>query len=382
MFASRLLRGINRTFSKGKDYYKILGVNKNADAAEIKKAFAKMAREYHPDRNTAANAKEKFAEVSEAYQTLSDDSKRKMYDAYGMSGDEQKQYASNGFGGAPDFSNFADFFSQGGMGGMGGFGGFEDFFSMGGQQGVKRTLRGSDVTILVEIEFLDAINGIKKEINYRVSDVCSSCKGSKCKPGSSPSNCTSCQGKGSTTMRQGPMIIQMACQPCNGTGTVIKSPCTACKAQGTAHKMTKEVAEIPKGINSGQTLRMSGKGNIGQMGGQRGDLIIKVNVKPDKYFRREEYNIVTDLSVTISQATLGTEIDVRTLNGVRKLKVPAGASHGLKIRIPGEGVTKLPPNEREKGDHYVVLSVVVPTRLTPEQKALYEQLRKLEEIQK
>lgn len=375
MLFRRLLRTSVHGFAKAKDYYNVLGLQKGASAADIKKAYVKLAREYHPDRNTAPNAKEKFTEVSEAYQTLSDDKKRAVYDSYGMGADEQKQYENTGFGGAPDFGNFADFFGNS----RGGFGNFEDFFSSGGEGKQRRSVRGADLMLNIEIDFMEAVNGVRKEVTFRVADVCQTCKGSKCKPGTSPTRCTACGGKGTLNLRQGPMFIQMGCSVCHETGTEIKSPCSACKATGVGQKTTREQIDIPRGINSGQSLRMSGKGSLNEGGGQRGDLIIKVNVKPDKYFRREEYNVVTDLMLTVSQAVLGTEAEVRTLTGTRKVRVNPSTSHGTKIRIPGEGIHKLAPNDREKGDHYVVVNVSIPTRLSTEQRRLYEQLKAIDE---
>lgn len=370
----------HRLFSKSKDYYKILGLKKSADQAEIKKAYVKLAKENHPDRNPSPNAKEKFSEISEAYQTLSDDKKRQVYDSYGIGADEQKQYENTGFGGAPDFGSFSDFFGGGRTSGFqGNFADFEDFFGMGGDSRGKRVSRGPDITLSLELDFFDAVNGISKDVSYRAMDLCGTCHGSKSKPGTSPTRCGSCGGKGVVTMRQGPMTIQIGCQACGGVGTVIKSPCGTCKGVGSVMQTMKEKITIPRGVNAGQVMRMSGKGGMGENGGPRGDLIIKVAIKPDKYFRREEYNVVTDLFLSVSQAVLGTEAEVRTLTGKRKVKVNAGTAHGSKIRLPGEGIQKLPPNDREKGDQYVVVNVTIPARLTNEQKALYEQLRSLEE---
>ena len=372
MFWKTLSRGAGRFFSKQKDYYSILGVTKSADSAEIKKAFAKLARELHPDRNPAPGAKEKFAEVSEAYQTLSDESKRKVYDSYNMGGSAQGGSAS-GFGGAPDFGNFSDFFGQGS-----GFSDFEDFFSAGGQRNQRKTLRGSDVNLSVELEFLEAVKGTKKEVSYKVTDECDTCKGSKCKPGTSASSCASCKGKGTTTVRQGPMTIQLTCKPCDGAGSVISSPCTACKGQGQVQKTAHESVDFPAGINTGQTVRVSGKGNAGQVANQKGDLIVKVSVRPDKYFRREDFNVVSDLVITISQAALGTEAEIKTLTGSKKVKIPQGVAHGARIRIPGEGIARMPPRENEKGDHFVVVNIAIPTKLSTTQRALYEELKNLD----
>lgn len=374
-------RGGARRFSKQKDYYQTLGLKKGASAAEIKKAYIKLAREYHPDKNSAPTAKERFTDVSEAYQTLSDEKKRSVYDSYGIGADEQKQYEAGGFGGQQDFSNFADFFS----GGKGGaqenlFKDFEDFFGGGGeaQKAAKRATRGADLVLSFELEFMDAVNGASRDISYKIVDVCGTCHGSKCKPGTAPAKCASCNGKGSVNFRQGPMVIQMGCSACGGAGSAIKSPCTACRGNGSSYKTVKEAVSVPKGVNAGQTLRLTGKGNLGENGGPRGDLLIKIAIKPDRYFRREDYNIVTDLQVSIAQAVLGFDTEVRTVSGARKIRVPAGTSHGAKVRLIGEGVPKLPPNDSERGDHFVVVQIAIPTKLSAEQREHFERLQALD----
>lgn len=370
-------RAVAGRFSKAKDYYQVLGLKKGATAADIKKAYVTLAREYHPDRNSAPNAKEKFTEISEAYQTLSDDKKRSVYDSYGLGADEQRQY-EGGFG-DQDFSGFADFFTGGKSGSQGAFRDFEDLFSMGGEQrAAKRASRGADIVLSFDLDFMDAINGATKEVVYKVVDTCATCQGAKCKPGTTPTKCASCGGKGSVNFRQGPMVVQMGCSACGGAGTVIKNPCSNCRGSGTAYKTAKESVNVPKGVNTGQTLRLTGKGSLGENGGPRGDLLIKVALKPDRYFRREEYNVLTDLQVTISQAVLGFDTEVRTVSGTRKIRVPAGTGHGAKLRLIGEGVPKLAPNDHERGDHFVVVQIAVPTKLSDEQRELFEKLREIE----
>lgn len=374
---------MRRAYSKKEDYYKTLGIAKGATQTEIKKAFAKLAREYHPDKNPAPEAKDKFAKITEAYSTLSDEKKRQIYDQYGMSSDEQKQYENAGFN--PGFDggfDFSDFFKaqQGGGGNPyeNIFRDFEDIF--GFESGAKSTRpqRGADIIMNLEIDFFDAVNGISKEVSYRMKDVCGTCSGSKCKPGTSPTKCHTCSGKGTVNYRQGPMQIQMACSSCKGSGSSIKHPCTNCKGTGVAMNTHKESINIPKGINNGQNLRVASKGNKGENGGASGDLIIKVSVRPDSYFRREGYDIYTDVSITIAQAVLGAKIEVRTLSGNRSVTVPPGTAHGSKIRLPGEGVTKLAPNQNQKGDHYVVFGVYIPSKLNSTERQIFEQLRSLE----
>jgi molecular chaperone DnaJ len=370
-----------RFFSSKQSFYDILGVPKGATQSEIKKAYAKLARELHPDKNTAADAKQKFSAINEAYQTLSDEKRRQVYDQTGMTGDEQKQYQSSGFDSSGGF-DFGDFFRQqtGGFEGGNPFGGafkdFEDIFM--GKDGGRATMRGADVVMNLEIDFMDAINGFTKEVSFRVKDTCATCKGSKCKPGTSTSKCSHCAGKGTMNVRQGPMVFTMECGYCNGQGSTIKSPCSACKGSGQGYATRTETIELPKGINTGQNVRVTGKGNKGDNGGPAGDLVFKVTIKPDPYFRRQDFDIYVDQPLTISQAVLGCRVDVRTLTGKKTINVPPGTIHGSKQRMPGEGVTKLAPNQHQKGDQYVVFSVVIPNTLTPEQKAIFEQLKNLE----
>lgn len=370
-----------QTFSSKKDYYEILGVPKGATQAEIKKAYVKLAREFHPDKNSAPDAKTKFSSINEAYTTLTDEKKRQVYDQTGMSSDEQKQYENSGFDPSGQGFDFSDFFKGSGNSGGSPFEGvFKDFEEVFGFEGgrANRPSRGADVVINIEIDFMDAINGVQKDVSYRIKDTCSSCKGSKCKTGTSPIKCSTCSGKGTVNFRQGPLQVQMGCSNCGGVGTMIKTPCSACKGSGVGYSTLKESLNVPKGINTGQNLRVSSKGNLGENGGQNGDLIIKVAVKSDPYFKRDDYDIYTELPLTISQAVLGIKLDVRTLNGKRTISVPPGTLHGSKLKLQGEGVTKLPPNNHSKGDQFVVFSVMIPSKLTPEQKNIFEELKKIE----
>ena len=370
---------INRLFSKKEDYYSILGVPKTATQTEIKKAFAKLAREFHPDKNHAPDAKEKFSKITEAYSTLSDEQKREVYNQTGMTGDEQKQYQNSGFDPNGAGFDFNDFFRQ-----SGGQGGFEDIFKefgnmFGGGSKSVRPSRGADIIVSLEIDFFEAINGCNKEVNYRVQDICGTCNGNKCKPGTSVEKCFTCSGTGTQTLRQGNFHIQTPCQSCQGEGTKIKNPCTLCKGTGIAGKNQKEKLTVPKGVNNAQSLRISGKGNKGEHGGPQGDLIVKLTVKQDNYYRREGYDIYTDISITIAQAVLGSVIEVRCLNGIKKVNIPTGTNSGKKIRLPNEGVTKLPPNHNQKGDHYIILNISIPSKLSDNERKIFEKLKEIEE---
>ena len=374
----RLTRQLLQPFSAGnKDYYSILGVPKDATKAQIKKAYAQKAREYHPDKNPSPDAKDKFADISEAYKTLGDENKRKVYDAYGTGADEQKQYGRGYDQGAGQ--GFQGFYNQGNMGGFENiFHDFEDIFGFNmGRQRTKRPVRGADIALNLELTFMEAAMGATKEVVYKVQAACDTCRGSKCKPGSSPQKCTACDGKGNTTYRQGPMIIQMTCDSCKGAGTTIKDPCTACKGIGLVYKQQRESIRVPAGIDNGKSLRLSGKGSPGENDGPPGDIIIRVMVRPDPYFKREGYDIYADVKLSIAQAVLGDTVEVRTIHGIKKITVPPGTYHGKKIKIPGEGIRKLESNQR--GDHYCVCDVYVPSVLTPEEKQIFERLRELDQ---
>lgn len=389
LLASPLFKTSVRYFHKSnsflaprKDLYEILGVSKGASQSEIKKAYYQLAQKYHPDKNPATNAKEQFAEISNAYETLSDDKKRKTYDQFGMTGDEQAQ-AGGGFGGGDPFSDF--FRGSGGPfgGGFGGYGGqgfdesmFEGIFG-GGRS--RHPTKGQDIRIRMDLGFEEAVRGTKKTINYDRISQCATCKGSKCAPGSSPVKCEVCGGKGHTHMRHGPMTIQMACNKCHGEGTIIKNPCKPCRGTGVSQITQKEEVTIPQGINTNQSLRVSGKGNASGNAGPTGDLIIEINVKPDPYYRREGYDIYTDTYLSISQAVLGGDLKVKTLYGDQTIHVKNGTQHGDKLKIPNKGVPHLPPNTNVKGDHYVVLKVTVPTTLTAPEEELYRKLAQTEQ---
>lgn len=379
---SRLNKNVIRQFSNKKSYYDVLGVPKAATQAEIKKAYGKLARELHPDKNPDPAARQKFTQVNEAYGTLIDEKKRQVYDQTGMTGDEQKQYGASGFDPNAEGFDFSDFFGGKATGQQGGFEGmfkdFEDIFGFdSGKQ--SKTKKGNDVIMNLEVSFMEAINGITKEVSYRVKDICSSCKGNKCKPGTTATKCQTCSGKGTVNFRQGPMQIQMGCQACNGVGSFIKNPCTPCKGTGSEYVTINQTVSIPKGINTGQNLRIIEKGNLGENTGKNGDLIIKIVVKPDPFFKRDGYDIYTEQSLTISQAVLGDQIEVRTLTGKKKVSIQPGTIHGSKQRLVGEGVTKLDQNSNSKGDQYVVFSVIIPTQLNPEQRKIFESLKAFED---
>ena len=381
MFARRLLRlRPSYFFSKGReDFYKVLGVNKSATKAEIKKAYSKLAQEFHPDKNPDPSAKDKFSKISEAYQTLNNPEKRENYDNYGMSADEQKEYSNqnggfdSGFGGFWDqqggFSSFENMFRD-----------FDDFFNFSEtQQKKSRSIKGSDVYVNLSISFLDAVNGSVREVSYKMKDTCQTCSGSGCKPGTNPVKCGNCKGKGNINYRQGPMNIQMTCGDCHGQGSTVKHYCGTCRGSGRDITLMKQSVNIPRGINTGQNLRLSQKGQPGENGGAKGDLIIRVTVKEDKVFRREGYDVHIDKELSITQAVLGTQVEINGLEGKKTVSIPPGISTGSRIKLANQGIRKLAPNQSQRGDFYVNVIVKIPKTLNPKQKKIFEELRDLEE---
>jgi len=245
--------------------------------------------------------------------------------------------------------------------------------------GGERAQRGSDILLNIEISFMDAVHGTKKDLLYEKKGQCPTCKGTKCKPGTQATVCAGCGGKGLINYRQGSMTVQMQCSKCRGSGNIIKNPCTTCRGQGVSTVQHKEDLHIPKGISNGQNLRMTGKGNMGGDNAPSGDLIIRVTVKPDPYFKREGFDIYTDGYITISQAVLGGAVEVRTLYGTQSVKFPKGTQQGQKFKLSAMGVPRINSDRGEKGDHYVIFKIVVPKTLNQKQLEIFKQLAMLEE---
>ncbi|CAG9612727.1 Chaperone protein DnaJ [Bacillus rhizoplanae] len=342
-----------------RDYYEVLGVSKGASKDEIKKAYRRLAKKYHPDVSTEENAIEKFKEVQEAYEVLSDDSKRAQYDQFGHADPNQ------GFGG----------FGGGDFGG--GFG-FEDIFSsfFGGGGGRRRDpnapRQGADLQYQVSLNFEEAISGKEMDIEIPTEDPCNTCSGSGAKPGTSKETCKHCSGTGQVSVEQntpfGRIVNRQACRQCSGTGQIIKEKCTTCHGSGKIRKHKKINVKIPAGIDNGQQIRVSGKGEAGANGGPAGDLYVVVRVREHEFFHREGDDIICEMPLTFAQAALGDEVEVPTVHGKVKLKIPAGTQTGTEFRLKGKGA----PNVRGygQGDQYVVVRVVTPTKLTSHQKEL------------
>jgi len=347
-----------------RDYYDILGVSRSASKEELKQAFRRLAREYHPDVNKAQDAEERFKEINEAFAVLSDDEKRAAYDRYGHAG-------VKGMGGMPDFSvdfgNFADI--------------FEEFFGMGGfgrsSRGSRRApRRGADLQQRVVLTFEESVFGVEKEIEITRDEVCSSCNGSAAEPGTTPARCSNCGGSGEVRqVRQtllGSMVQVATCPTCNGGGEVISSPCRTCNGRGVERKTRKKVVNIPAGVDTGNQIRMAGEGQPGQYGGPVGNLFLLIEVKPHQYFRRKENDILLDLNINVAQAVLGAEVEVPTVDGSETLKINSGIQPGKVLRMRGKGVPHLRGNGR--GDQLVVVNVEIPKNLTAEQRRLFEEL--------
>lgn len=346
-----------------RDYYEILGIPRNASAEDIKSAFRKLARQYHPDVSKEANAEEKFKEINEAYGVLSDPEKRRRYDQYGRAGLGE-------MGGMPDYAtmDFSDIFEEI----LGGFG----FGMGGGGSRTRRPHRGRDLQLQVVLTFEEAIFGVEKTIEFTKNEVCSACHGSGAAPGTTPQRCQTCGGRGEVRqVRQtifGSMMQSGPCPTCNGRGEVITTPCPTCHGQGVERKTVRKVVSIPAGVDTGTQIRLAGEGEPGVLGGPQGNLYLLISVQPHKFFKRRGNDILLNLDVNIAQAVLGAEVEVPTVDGKEKLKIPAGTQPGRVFQIRGRGVPYLRKSGR--GDQHVIINIEIPAKLTKEQRDLFEKL--------
>lgn len=354
-----------------RDYYEVLGVPKNASREEIKKAYRKLAMEYHPDRNKSPGAEEKFKEVSEAYGVLSDDAKRQQYDAFGHEGIDQRYTREDIF----RTINFEDIFGDLGFG----FGDlFSTFFGAPRRRGPRR---GEDLQYNLEIALEQAFRGVQTTIQVPRSETCWKCSGTGAKPGTSPRACRECNGTGqrSSTKRTpfGSFTSIATCHACKGEGKIIDSPCPECHGIGRVQRSRKIEIKIPPGVDTGSQLRIAGAGEAGERGAPPGDLYVAIYVKPHEIFHREGSDIVVEQPVSFAQAALGDEIEVPTLDGRVKLKVPSGTQSGTIFRLRGRGMPSL--NGGRRGDELVRVSVVVPTKLSKRQEELLREFARHEE---
>lgn len=350
-----------------RDYYEVLGVSKTATEDEIKKAYRSLAKKYHPDVCKDADASEKFKEVQEAYEVLSDPQKREQYNQFGHEGPNMGGFGSGGF-----------------SSGFGGFGGFEDIFSSmfgGGRSRGQTQSRGNNINTSITITFEEACFGCKKEISLTKYDTCNSCSGTGAQSKSDVEVCSRCHGTGRVVVEQntifGRMQTESVCPNCGGKGKVIKNKCTSCGGTGRVRNTSKIVVNIPGGIDNEQVIKMTGQGEASANGGPSGDLYIEVRVKDHDLFERDGLDIYLEMPITFSQAALGASIEVPTIEGKVSLKIPAGTQTGTKFRLNGRGIK----NSRtdQKGNQYVIVKLITPTKLSQEQKELFTKLGKTNE---
>lgn len=340
------------------EYYDRLGVSKDASQDEIKRAYRKMSKKYHPDINKEPGAEEKYKKVQEAYETLSDDQKRAAYDQYGPDG-------ANGFGGQGGF---------GGFDGGAGFGGFEDIFSSffggGATRNPNAPRQGDDLQYRVNLSFEEAIFGAEKEVHYNREATCKTCSGSGAKPGTSPVTCGRCHGQGvinvDTQTPLGMMRRQVTCDVCHGAGQEIKEPCQTCHGTGHEKQSHKVSVKIPAGVETGQQIRLAGQGEAGFNGGPYGDLFVIINVNPSDKFTRDGSTIYYTLNISFVQAALGDTVEVPTVHGNVEMTIPAGTQTGKTFRLKGKGAPRL--RGGSQGDQHVTVKIVTPTKLNDAQK--------------
>ncbi|MCG3418655.1 molecular chaperone DnaJ [Oceanobacillus jordanicus] len=341
-----------------RDYYDVLGVSKEAPKEEIKKAYRKLARKYHPDVNKEADASEKFKEAKEAYEVLSNEQKRAQYDQFGHADPQGQGFGGFG-GGAQDFGGFGDIFDM--------------FFGGGGRRrDPNAPQQGADLQYTMVLDFKEAIFGKETDITIPKEENCDTCDGSGAKPGTKTKTCSHCNGSGQLNMEQntpfGRVVNKRVCNYCSGTGKIIPEKCNTCGGNGKVKKHKKIHITIPAGIDEGQQIRVSGKGEAGVNGGPPGDLYVVVQVRRDEFFEREGDHIFCELPLTFAQAALGDEVEVPTVHGNVMLKIPAGTQTGKTFRMKGKGA----PNVRGygQGDQHIKVKIVTPTKLTEKQKEL------------
>jgi molecular chaperone DnaJ len=350
-----------------RDYYEVLGVARSASKEEIKKAFRNLARTYHPDVNKEPGAEERFKEINEAYEVLSDDEKRMRYDRFGHAGvggmGSAGPYGAAGFGGFEDI--------------------FEDFFSsfVGRQSSARRGPRkGGDVRVNVTIDFIEAAFGVERTLEFQRLETCEVCNGLGTEKGHAPVTCPECGGTGEVRqVRQtfvGNVVRVAPCPRCGGKGTIITHPCRSCGGSGRKRKLVKLPVNIPAGVHDGLTIQIRGEGDVGETGGPSGDLIVVVSVREHEYFNRKDFDVIYDLKLNVAQAALGAKVTVPTIDGDVELTIPPGTQTGKVFRLRGKGIPRLRSDGSNsgRGDQLVYVQVVIPTKLTDRQRHLFEEL--------
>jgi molecular chaperone DnaJ len=343
-----------------RDYYEILGVQRGASPEEIKQAFRKLARQYHPDVSKETNAEDRFKEINEAYTVLSDQQKRAQYDRYGHAG------LGGMGGGAQDFNvNVNDI--------------FEELFGMGGgRRGSNRNAphRGRDLQMPISLTFTEAIFGTEKEIQFEREETCATCRGSGAEPGTKSRKCETCNGQGEIRQMRQAFIVQMVetvtCPKCQGRGQIIEKYCHTCSGRGLERKRVHKKVSIPAGVDNGMQIRLPGEGGPGSNGGPAGNLFLVVDVQAHEYFKRRGEDIMLDLDINIAQAALGADIEVPTVDGNEKLNIPAGTQPGKMFKLRGKGVPRV--HQSGRGDQRVIINVDIPKKLSAEQRELFEKL--------
>lgn len=341
-----------------KDYYEVLGVERGASEGDIKKAFRKLARQYHPDVNPGdKEAEAKFKEINEAYEVLSDTQKKAQYDQFGHAAFGQGAEGGAGFGGfgGADFSGFGDIF---------------DMFFGGGGQRRRGPAKGNDLRYNLDLTFEEAAFGLEKDINIPRAERCGKCEGTGAAPGTSPKTCPNCNGSGQVQYTQstpfGRFVQSRVCDQCHGDGRIVESPCPECHGQGQVRKTRQIHIKIPGGVDNGSRVRVTGEGEPGERGGPNGDLYVFIKVKPHKIYEREGNDVITELKISFPQAALGDTFQVQTLDGKVELKVPEGTQSGTFFRLKGKGIPDV--HGYGRGDQHVKVTVVTPTKLNEEQK--------------
>ena len=344
------------------DYYEVLGVPRNASEEDIRKAFRRLALQYHPDRNREAGASDKFKEVNEAYEVLSDAEKRAQYDRFGRVG---AAVGGRGFEGVDPFGGFGDI--------------FDSFFGGATARTRPTAQRGEDLRVTLDISFEEAAIGCEKEVEFSRLETCATCNGSGSRPGTGKSRCSTCNGQGQVRRYQnsvfGQFVHVATCSRCQGAGQVISDPCAPCRGTGKERQTRRLLVKVPAGIDDSSQIRLSNEGDAGWNGGPTGHLYIGIHVQAHPLFHRERDDILYDLPLNVAQAALGDTVSVPTLGGITDLRIPAGTQHGQTFRLKGKGIAHI--RGKGRGDQLVIARVLVPDALTPQQRKLFQELSKV-----